>query len=206
VAVSKCIRPCSRVACCNSPRMRSCKPKIRYSLGMHMQNKAPAAVPLLGTRAVSRPRATPPFVIRLQESTQPIEPRDVPQLDLFDLYHLYCHSEPHGGEMRHSLRLGYFKEPGNAKSIAAYLARYFRHPAIVQIGPAEVVASLRGRFQAEKDVGASGIHSTVVLETPPSPPTANLRVMITQSAHRDGKQGSFWSRLLDSLRRPRAAT
>jgi hypothetical protein len=175
----------------------------RSSLERHMQNKSPAAAPV--TRTVSTPRSTPRFVIRLQESTRPIEPHEVPQLDLFDLYHLYCHSEPRGAETHHSLRLGYFKEPGNAKSIAAYLGRYFRHPVIVEIDRSEVISSLREKFQAEKDVGASGIHSTVVLETPPPLPTANLRV-VTQGAHRDEKQGSLWSRLLDSFRRPRPAT
>jgi len=171
-----------------------------------MQNRSPAPAPVIVTRTVATPRSTPRFVIRLLESTRPVEPHEVPQLDLFDLYHLYCHSEPHGGETQHSLRLGYFKEPGNAKSIAAYLARYFRHPVIVQIGAAEIVSSLRGRFRAEKDVGASGIHSTVVLETPRAQPAANLRMVATQSTHRDEKQGSLWSRLLDSLRRPRPAT
>jgi hypothetical protein len=168
-------------------------------------NSAPAT-PLIVTRVVSKARSAPPFVVQLCESTQPIEPHEVPLLDLFNLYHLYCHSKAHDGETRHSLRLGYFKEPGNAKAIGAYLARYFRHPIIVQIDAAEVVSSLRARFLPEKDIGASGRHSTVVLATSPAAPAAKPADPAPQSPNRDSREKSLWSRLRDSLRRLRAAT
>ena len=168
-------------------------------------NSAPAT-PLMVTGVVSKLRSAPPFVVQLCESTQPIEPHDVPLLDLFDLYHLYSHRKVRGEETRHSLRLGYFKEPGNAKAIAAYLAPYFRHPLIVQIDAAEVVSSLRARFLPGKDIGASGKHSAVVLATPPSPPIAKPADPAPQSPNRDGREGSLWSRLLQSLRRLHAAT
>ena len=170
-------------------------------------SSAPAA-PLMVTRVISNPRPAPPFVVQLCESTRPIEPHDVPLLDLFDLYHLYSHSKfrGEGEKTQHSLRLGYFKEPGNAKAIAAYLARYFRHPLIVQIDATEVVSSLRARFLPGKDIGASGKHSTVVLATPPSCPVAKPADLAPQSPDRDGRDRSLWSRLLDSLRRWHAAT
>ena len=167
-------------------------------------NGAPAA-PLMVTRVVSKLRSAPPFIVELCESAQPIEPHEVPRLDLFDLYHLYSHSKVRGEETRHSLRLGYFKEPGNAKAIAAYLARYFRHPLIVQIDATEIVSSLRTRFLPGKDVGASGTHSTVILATPPSLPIMKPADLPPQSPEPNGREGSVWSRLLDSLRRLQAA-
>jgi hypothetical protein len=174
--------------------------------GVNVEARSAPATPLMVTRVISKPRSAPPFVVQLCESAQPIEPHDVPLLDLFDLYHLYSHSKFRGEETRHSLRLGYFKEPGNAKAIAAYLARYFRHPLIVQIDAAEVVSSLRARFLPGRDIGASGTHSTVVLATPPSSPAAKLADLAPQSPNCDGCKRSLWSRLVDSLRRPHAAT
>ena len=162
-------------------------------------SSAPAA-PLVVTRLVSKPRSPPPFVVQLCESTQPIEPHEVPRLDLFDLYHLYSHSKSRGEETRHSLRLGYFKEPANAKAIAAYLARYFRHPVIVQIEPLEIVSSLRARFLPGKDVGGSGTHSTVVLATSPAQPMAQAADPARRSPERHGRARALWSRLLESLR------
>jgi hypothetical protein len=168
-----------------------------------MQSKYPArdgaSTPLMVTRVLSKPRSAPRFVVQLCESVRPIEPHDVPRLDLFDLYHLYCHRDLRGAETRHLLRLGYFKEPGNAKAIAAYLARYFRHPLIVPIDAAEIISSLRARFLPGKDIGAAGEHSTVVLATPPSPPAVNFAGREPQNLNRDGRERSLWSRLLGSM-------
>ena len=174
--------------------------------GVKPAANGPPAAPLMVTGVVSKPRSAPPFVVQLCESAQPIEPHDIPLLDLFDLYHLYSHSKVRGEETRHSLRLGYFKEPRNAKAIAAYLARYFRHPLIVQIDPTEVVSSLRARFLPGKDIGASGTHSAVVLATSPISPVAKPADPTPQSHNRDRRDGSLWSRLMDSLRRVHAAT
>ena len=129
----------------------------------------------------------------------------MPCLDVFDLYHLYCHSKLRGAQARHSLRLGYFKEPGNAKAIAGYLARYFRDPLIVQIDAAETVSSLRARFVPGKDIGASGEHSTIVLATPPQAVAKPLHLE-PQKPDCAGRKRSLWSRLVDSVRRLHAAT
>jgi hypothetical protein len=162
-------------------------------------------VPSVVTRIASRPHPAPRFVIELCRSARPIDPLEVPQLDVFDLYHLYYDGKPAGGETRHSLRLGYFKEPGNAKAIAAYLAPYFRHSVIVPIDAAEIISSLRQKFLPQKDIGASGVHSTVVLATP-SPAAPARRLEVTQTSNRLDGGGSFWSRILDLLRRSPAAT
>jgi hypothetical protein len=145
-------------------------------------------------------QSAPRFVVQLAQSTRPIDPLDVPQLEVFDLYHLYCVSAPDGGEMQHALRLGHFKEPGYAKAIAAYLAPYFRHPLIVPVSAAEIVSSLREKFLPQKDIGASGTHSTVVLATPE--PIARVSKVSTQSRHPAPSGNSLWSRMLELLRRP----
>lgn len=182
------------------------KPAAR-SFGPVIPARVPAAAaPPVVTRTVSRPHAAPRFVIELCRSAGPIDPLEVPQLDVFDLYHLYCDGKPAGGEMRHSLRLGYFKEPANAKAIAAYLAPHFRHPVIVPIDAAEIITSLRGKFLPQKDIGASGVHSTVVLSTPPPAQAVRpLEVPVRPSNRGDGGR-SYWSRMLDLLRRSPATT
>jgi hypothetical protein len=149
-------------------------------------------------------KPVPRFVVQLCESARPIDPLDVPQLDVFDLYHLYCDSKSEDGETRHSLRLGYFKEPGNASAIAAYLAPHFRHPLIVPIDAAEIVSSLRQKFLPQKDVGASGTHSTVVLATPSPVPAVKCRE-VARFSHDSYGRRSFWSRILGFLRRSPAA-
>jgi hypothetical protein len=162
-----------------------------------MQNK-------LGATILSRPHSPPRFVIQLSQSAQPIDPLDVPQLDVFDLYHLYSNNKSENGETQHSLRLGYFKEPGNAQAIAAYLAPYFRHPVIVPIDAAEIVSSLRQKFLPQKDIGASGVHATVVLTAPA--PAVRRPKTATQLPKRDAGARPFLVRMLDLLRRSPAAT
>lgn len=162
----------------------------------------PASAPVV-IRVLSKPHFAPRFVVQLCQSTQPIKPLDIPQLDLFELYHLYFHSEARNGLIRHSLRLGYFKEPGHAKAIAAYLAPHFRHPLIAQIDAAEIVSSLRQKFLPQKDIGASGQHAAVVLVTPPPLRTETHTEAPIQSANRSFDVRSRWSRLLNPFRRVR---
>jgi hypothetical protein len=167
--------------------------------------RIPAAPPVV-TRTVSTPRPAPRFVIELCQASRPIDPLDVPQLDVFDLYHLYSNGKSAAGEIRHSLRLGYFKEPGNAQAIAVYLAPYFRNPVIVPIDAAEIISSLRSKFLPQKDIGASGVHSTVVLATPAPAPTARCLEVPARPSNRVVEGRSCWSRILDLLRRAPAAT
>jgi hypothetical protein len=166
------------------------------------ETAAPAAAV---TRVVSKPHSAPRFVVQLCQSAQAIDPHGVPQLDLFDLYHLYCDSKSRGGETRHSLRLGYFKEPGTAKAIAGYLAPYFRSPLVIQVDAAEIVSSLRHKFLPRKDIGATGRHTAIVLAAPPPLPAKTHAAATTQSPNRRVAARSMWSRLLEPLRRLHAA-
>ena len=150
------------------------------------------------------PQPEPRFVVQLCQSVRPIDPLEIPQLDVFDLYHLYWDSKAADGETRHSLRLGYFKDPGNAKAIAAYLAPYFRHPLIVPVDATEIVSSLRQKFLPQKDIGASGVHATVVLAAPPAVPATQPRNVVAVTRGRDAGR-SLWSRVLGMLRRSPAA-
>jgi hypothetical protein len=167
-----------------------------------LNNKSPASAAVV-IRVLSKPHFAPRFVVQLCESTHPIDPLDIPQLDLFELYHLFFHSEARNGLIRHSLRLGYFKESGHAKAIAAYLAPHFRHPLIAQINAAEIVSSLRQKFLPRKDIGASGQHAAVVLATPPPLRTQTRTGVPTQSANRSFGVRSHWSWLLNPFRRVR---
>lgn len=168
-------------------------------------NKVPAS-PEAATGTATRAHAAPRFVVQLYQSLQPIEPHEVPKLDLFDLYHLYCSSRSRDGQTQHSLCLGYFKDRGHAEAIAGYLAPHFRHPLIIQIDVAEIIASLRQKFVPGKDIGASGLHAAVVLATPPPLP-ARARVEAPKPAtHRSVGSRSLWARLLGSLHRSQALT
>lgn len=165
-----------------------------------------AAAPVATTGSATKPHAAPRFVVQLCQSPQPIEPHDVPQLDLFDLYHLYCSSQSRDGQVQHSLCLGYFKDPGHAKAIAGYLAPHFRRPLIIQIDVAEIVSSLRQKFVPGKDIGASGLHAAIVLATPPPLPARACVEAPNPGLHRGVGARSLWSRLLGSLYRSQALT
>jgi len=158
------------------------------------------------TDSAPKTPSAPRFVVQLRQSPQPIEPHQVPQLDLFELYHLYCSSKSRDGELRHSLCLGYFKDPGHAEAIAAYLAPHFRDPLIVQIDVAEIISSLRQKFVPGKDIGASGQHAAVVLAAPAPLPTRVRLEAPKQSPQRALGVRSLWSRLLSSLYRSHALT
>jgi hypothetical protein len=198
--------------------MRPRKPEIGYCRECIMQENHLVAAPLepllpgpgmpavCVTRVVSKPHSAPRFVVQLCQSAQPIDPDDVPQLALFDLYHLYCDNKSRREETRHSLRLGYFKEPGTAKAIAGYLALYFHSPLVIQIDAAEIVSSLREKFLPRKDIGAAGQHTAVVLAAPPPLPVKTHAAATTQRPNRRVAARSLWSLLLEPLRRLHAAT
>ena len=162
------------------------------------RNKLPVASSApVATRTLSRPHYAPRFVVELSRSAHPVDPLDVPQLDVFELYHLYRGSEPRDGRTLHSLRLGYFKEPGHAKALAAYLAPYFRNPIVAQIDVAEILSSLRQRLVPGKEIGASGQHATVVLATAPRP--RNPAEVPPPAPDAALHSRPTWSRLLHSL-------
>lgn len=131
-------------------------------------------------------------------SAMPFSACDVPHLDLFDLYHLYHHIESREGRVRHSLRLGFFKEAAAAQAIANYAAVYFPSPRIAQITGLEEAESESRTFRATKDVGASGQFAAIELSTPQpvrSVLTAGVRSSTAAAVPRWREERSLWARL-----------
>ncbi len=105
---------------------------------------------------LSRPEATPRYVVQLCLSAAAVNAASVPRLDVFELYHLYCaDARQANGAAGRALRLGFFKQHATAKVIARYLSRYFDSPHVVLVDPPEIVRALRHKFTALKDAGAS---------------------------------------------------
>jgi hypothetical protein len=147
---------------------------------------------------VSRPQSEPRFVVQVCVSAARIAPDAIPQLDIFDLYHLYCDVTHENGLPQHALRLGFFKEAGTAKAIARYLGSHFESPRVVEVGAAEIVQALRHRFVARKDIGASGQHAVIEIATPATPPSP-APSLVPPSKVEERSAPSLWSRLASKL-------
>ena len=151
------------------------------------------------TGVPSRSLGGPRYVVELCRSALPIDPLDVPQLELLALYHLYGDVRAQGGVRHHSLRLGFFKELDTANAMARCLAGYFSATRVVQIDAAEVIRSLRQRVLPLKDIGASGTHEVIEVTAPPPLPAAKPAMPAGSSAPRRNPPRSVWSRLLGHL-------
>jgi|HubBroStandDraft_4_1064222.scaffolds.fasta_scaffold00413_11 hypothetical protein len=163
---------------------------------------APVNVAIADTARVPLSVAIPdaaPYAIQLRISPAPIDPRSVPRLDIFDMYTLYCDVRLENGLMRHSLRLGFFKDPATAKVIARYLASYFEATQIVHLNTTEQTRSLRVKLAALKDIGDSGRHTVIELSEPepaaPQTRRAPPRPLARPRAP-DIDTRSLWSRLV----------
>jgi hypothetical protein len=127
-----------------------------YAREFEARSGAAPAVTALALSAVSGPQATPRYVIQLCQACTAMSSANVPHLDLFDLYHLYCaDARQDNGAPRQALRLGFFKEAGTARAIARYVARYFDAPRIVLVDPPEIARALHRRFVPLRHAGAS---------------------------------------------------
>ena len=156
------------------------------------------AIPDPAPVSVAIPDAAP-YAIQLRISPAPIDPRSVPRLDIFDLYTLYCDVRLENGLMRHSLRLGFFKDPATAKVIARYLASYFEATQVVHLNTTEQTRSLRVKLAALKDIGDSGRHTVIELSEPePAAPQTRRApprpLPRPRAPHVDTR--SLWSRLV----------
>ena len=108
-------------------------------------------------------RDAPRFVVELCVSAVPIDPRDIPLLDIFDAYRLYCDVGNENGCMRHALRLGFFKDAATAATVAMYLGSYFDGPRVLKIGNVQKARSIHLSFMPLKDIGATGRHAVIEL-------------------------------------------
>jgi hypothetical protein len=157
-----------------------------------MQPELPAAQDPLPAHATVRR-----YVVQLGKSPNRIDPLDVPCLDLFDLYFLYCSAAVEDGIIQNHLRLGYFSESRGADVLALYLAAYFESPQVVEVDPQAEERSMPCRFVPLKEVGNSGRLAAVEVTSPrPLLPRAAVAAWSpSEPEHRQAVR-SIWSRLL----------
>ena len=141
------------------------------------------------------------FAIQLTLSANPIDAAEVPNLDLFQEYKLYCVSGPERGRLMHALRLGFFSSEVAAKAVTHYLGAYFPESTIKRVSIAERARFEDELFTARKDIGAAGRQAVIELvgtsTTPPEVDIGSPRPRVTKpSLHADTR---FWSSLRDRV-------
>jgi hypothetical protein len=77
------------------------------------------------------------FSVQLAVSEQPFNLDAMPRLDIFAAYRLYSVAVNEDSKLKHSLRLGFFKEEVSAEAVSGYLTTFFPSPSITRIGVAE---------------------------------------------------------------------
>jgi hypothetical protein len=78
------------------------------------------------------------FSVQLAVSEQPFNLDAMPRLDIFAAYRVYSVAiNGDDGKLKHSLRLGFFKEEVSADAVAGYLKTFFPAPTITRVGVAE---------------------------------------------------------------------
>jgi hypothetical protein len=75
--------------------------------------------------------------VQLAVSEQPINLDTMPKLDIFAAYSLYCVALMEEGNIKHALRLGFFRENVSAEAVMGYLKAFFQTPNITQISAGE---------------------------------------------------------------------
>jgi hypothetical protein len=143
------------------------------------------------------------YVVQLALSVVAFDPRNVPRLDIFDLYHLYCDISVEDGLMRNALRLGFFRDAHTAKAVAHYLGSFFDSPRVVHIDAAEEARSTQHKLVALKDVGAAAQRLDVELVAPRPLPVERRGWPARLKPRRPKPQDaapSLWSRLLGHAR------
>jgi hypothetical protein len=147
------------------------------------------------------------FVIQLMLSEEPIDPAEVPNLDIFVEYRLYCVAGLDQDGIRHALRLGFFSSESAAQAVAGYLGTFFDSPCIKRISIAEHDRFEEGRIEAGKDVGATGVHAVIELSGPQPLPDRPTQAPVRASEGNEREEQpepestSLWSRLLSAGRR-----
>jgi hypothetical protein len=101
------------------------------------------------------------FVIQLSLSEEAFDSDTVPNLDIFNVYRLYCVAGIDQGRILHALRLGFFSEEVAAAAVASYLAEFYDKPTVKRVSAAERNRFADQRFEPRKDVGATGRHAVI---------------------------------------------
>lgn len=112
------------------------------------------------------------FSVQLAVSEQPFNLDAMPRLDIFAAYRLYSVAVNEDSKVKHSLRLGFFKEEVSAEAVSGYLTTFFPSPSITRIGVAEFE-----RFNEPQEVAPTEQENKVVSlnqkreVAPPAKPT-----------------------------------
>jgi hypothetical protein len=101
------------------------------------------------------------FVIQLSIAEQAFEPDSVPNLDIFTAYRLYSVAGLEQGRVMHALRLGFFSDEVAAGAVASYLTAFYQTSMVKRVSAAERERFADERFEARKDVGATGQHAVI---------------------------------------------
>ena len=98
------------------------------------------------------------FSVQLAMSEQAFNLDAMPRLDIFAAYRLYSVAvKEEGSKLKHSLRLGFFKEEVSAEAVSGYLTTFFPSPTITRIGIAEFE-----RFSESKELPTAELEPKVV--------------------------------------------
>ncbi|HEU4531437.1 MAG TPA: hypothetical protein VFR59_09635, partial [Steroidobacteraceae bacterium] len=141
------------------------------------------------------------FAIQLSLSDEAVNQDEVPHLDIFDAYRLYCVAGMHQGAFKHALRLGFFSDAGSAEAVAGYLRCYFESPQVTRVANAERERFSQQRVVPRRDIGATGTHTIIELSTAARVPERRLAEISNNPSHRASDSGSLWSRLVAPLKR-----
>lgn len=101
------------------------------------------------------------YVIQLYLSHEAFDPDTLPNLDIFSEYRLYAVTGFDQGRVMHALRLGFFSEQVAAAAVASYLGTFYENPTVKRVSAAERERFADHRFEARKDIGATGKHAVI---------------------------------------------
>jgi len=108
------------------------------------------------------------FCVQLAISEQTFNLDAMPRLDIFAAYRLYSVAvNSEDAKVKHSLRLGFFKEEVSADAVAGYLKTFFPAPTITRVSVAEY-----DRFIEPKVVAAAVVEPVVKQEEKREPGAA----------------------------------
>lgn len=158
------------LAAAASPAARSAAPKDAAARAMHPPVELPSKLPSLESTQTVRPltpieiedsEATRWYVIQLCLSNETFDPDSLPNLDIFGEYRLYAVTGFDQGRVMHALRLGFFSEQVAAAAVASYLGAFYESPTVRRVSAAERERFADHRFEARKDIGATGRHAII---------------------------------------------
>lgn len=121
------------------------------------------------------------FVVQLTTSDRPFDLDAMPRLDIFSAYRLYSVVVTEGGTIRHTLRLGFFRENVSAEAVSGYLKTFFPTPTITRIGIAEYnrFAEPKPRPITDTTVPADTAKRSEQIEATPAVTTQKIGVATT---------------------------